>query len=293
MATKSTKSTAKPDTSAYKSRNAGESEVITIELQNLLTLASVLLSGIMISLSIFFSIKNYVGGNVLGATNTNTTTDTTTAAQPTQTASLDQIKDLFKKGNMYFGDADRDVLFAVFEDPSCPYCHIASGHNAELNKSAGGQFLLTADGGTYVAPVIEMKKLLDEKKASFVYVYSNGHGNGVLATQALYCAYDKDKFWQVHDKLMSAEGYDMINNTVKNDTAQSGTLANFLASAIDKNYMKSCLESGKYASKVAQDDQLAGTYGVSGTPAFFVNDKLYGGAYNWTDMKSVVDAALN
>ena len=76
--------------------------------------------------------------------------------QPQQvTVTLDQIKGLFGQNLIKFGDANRKVLFVSIEDPSCPYCHIASGMDPELNAQAGDRFKLVSDGGTYVAPVPE------------------------------------------------------------------------------------------------------------------------------------------
>src|SRR5690606_8342405 len=106
-----------------------------------------------------------------------------------------------------------------------PYCHIAAGKNGELNKSAGAQFTLVADGGSYIAPVPEFRKLVDEGKAAYTYVYTNGHGNGRVAAQALYCANEQGKFWEVHDLLFSATGYSIINDTVKNDISKAGQMA--------------------------------------------------------------------
>ncbi len=230
-----------------------------------------------------------------GVPTTPTTTATTgtqqAAAQPTVTQ--DQIKELFTKGNnMKFGNEKSKVLFVEFSDPSCPYCHIAGGHNGELNKQAGDRFKLVADGGTYHAPVPEMKKLVDQGKASFVWIYSPGHGNGEMGTKALYCAYEKGKFWNVHDELMNAKGYDLLNNTVKNEKSNAKVLADYLKNAIDSNFMESCLTSGKYDARIASDTQLATAFGVQGTPGFFVNTTNFAGAYSYKDMEAVVTAAL-
>lgn len=211
------------------------------------------------------------------------------AAQPK--VDLAQIKDLFSKDVIKFGNADSKVLFVEASDPSCPYCHVAGGLNPALNTQIGPQFTLVKDGGTYVAPVLEMKKLVDEGKASFVWLYFNGHGNGELATKALYCAYEKGKFWEAHDLMMTEAGYDFINNTVKNDMAQSGKMADFLKSA-NIDGLKSCLDSGKYNDRLATDMSLGAALGVSGTPGFFVNDTNFAGAYSYVDMEPVVSAAL-
>lgn len=275
-----------------------EEEVITINIQPYITPISILLSAIIIASSILIGLNNvataFKGGSTTttGTTTTGTTTtDTTTAG--TVTATKDQIVALFNdSGNIKFGSADNKVLFAEFSDPSCPYCHIAAGKNAELNKSAGASFVLVADGGTYVAPVAEFKKLVDEGKASYVWKYTNGHGNGEMGAKALYCAHEQGKFWEAHELLYSSAGYSMVNDTVKNDKSKAGTLADFLGSAIDKASMTSCLEGDKYDNKLSTDQADGSTLGVSGTPGFYVNETNFAGAYSFNDMKAVVDAAL-
>jgi hypothetical protein len=66
-----------------------------------------------------------------------------------------------------------------------------------------------------------------------------------------------NKFWEVHDLLMSTAGYSMINDTVKNDMTKAATLAEFTSSAMDKSTMQSCLESGKYNDKLSRDQATA------------------------------------
>lgn len=213
--------------------------------------------------------------------------------QPQQVqVTKDQIKKIFSENVIKFGSPDAKLLLVEVADPSCPYCHAAAGHNGTLSKQMGTQFILTSDGGTYVSPVQEMKKLADSGKAAFAWIYSNGHGNGEVATNALYCAHDQGKFWPAHDKLMSAEGYDMINTTVKNDKSKNGTMVSFLGSLVDQKALKDCMDSGKYASRLTTEQSLARSLGVSGTPGFFVNEQNFPGAYSWNDMKTVAEAAL-
>lgn len=225
----------------------------------------------------------------------NTTTATPTATEQTVATSnvtIDQVKALFNEKNMVFGDKNSKLLIVEFSDPSCPYCHVAAGKNPALNKQIGNQFILKADGGTYVAPEVEIKKLVDSGKAGFVWLYANGHGNGEMATEALYCANESGKFWQVHDKLMSPEGYELMNTTIKSDKTQTGVMANFLKSAIDSKAMKDCLDSGKYTSRLTEDMTLANQMGFEGTPYFVVNTTRFVGAYSFTDMQGAVDEAI-
>lgn len=223
-----------------------------------------------------------------------TTTNTTQAAQPqaAPTIGLDQVKDAFSKSLIKFGDTNKKLVLIEVADPSCPYCHVAGGMDGELNKQIGDRFKLVSDGGTYVAPVPEFKKLVDGGKAAFAYIYMPGHGNGEMGTKALYCAYQTGKFWEVHDKLMTNEGYTLLNNTVKNDKAKSQELADFLSSVYNPADLKKCVDSGKYDVQLQSDIGLASNLGVQGTPGFFVNSTNFAGAYSYKDMQSAVDSVL-
>jgi len=232
------------------------------------------------------------GGNVAA---TPTAAPQQQQQQQAPAVTFDQIKGLVDpKKNIVFGDKNKKLIFVEFSDPSCPYCHIAGGKNPELNKqvdeqSGRKQFTVVADGGTYVAPVPEMKKLVDQGKAAFVWLYANGHGNGELAAQALYCANEKDAFWSVHDLLMTNSGYTLINEKVRNDKANIPILVQFLGNSVDQSFMTECLTSGKYAEKLLRDTSIGDSFGIGGTPSFFVNTTVFPGAYSFTDMKSIVD----
>ncbi len=256
---------------------------------------AILIGSIVIAIAILIS-----GGIIQIGPKRNNVSPTPAPSQANQpqppTITLNLIKDTFNKAFIKFGDANKKIIAIEISDPSCPYCQIAGGQNSELNKQAGDRFKLVSDGGTYVAPVPEFKKLADSGKASFVYLYFPGHGNGEMGTKAMYCAYDMGKFWQVHDLLMSSKGYDLLNNSVKNDKTKSGELAAFLAPVIDSSTMKACLDSGKYDSRLKEDMALTNALGMgtilTGTPGFYINTKPFNGAYNFKDMESIVNSAL-
>src|SRR6266404_2420597 len=62
-----------------------------------------------------------------------TTSPSTTAAGASPAAAaatnvtLDQIKGLWSKDLIKIGDGNKKVLFVEVGDPSCPYCHAATG----------------------------------------------------------------------------------------------------------------------------------------------------------------------
>ena len=257
----------------------------------LLVAGAVLLASLIIAGAIIAGAQRFSLVGSTSNTNTDVVTDDTTAPAPT-TVTVDQVKALFNKDNIVFGNKDSKVLFVEFSDPSCPYCHVAAGKNPNLNKQIGAQFTLAQDGGTYVPPVPEMKKLVDAGKAVFVWLYANGHGNGEMGTKAMYCAYEKKKFWEAHDLLMSEAGYTLLNTTVKNDKTKYGVMADFLKNVVSAKDMQTCLESGKYDKRITYDMAIARQFGFSGTPSFFVNAENFKGAYSFKDMQASIDKYL-
>jgi protein-disulfide isomerase len=140
--------------------------------------------------------------------------------------------------------------------------------------------------------VLEMKKLVDEGKASYALIYSPGHGNGEMGMKALYCGNELGKYWEVNDKIMNNAGYVLMNETVMNDKTKAGEVANFLKSVVDVNKMKACLEDSKWDNRLAEDMKLASELGSQGTPNFYVNNTIFAGAYDFKDMESIVTSAL-
>ncbi len=205
---------------------------------------------------------------------------------------IENVKEGFNSALIKIGDSEKKVIFLEISDPSCPYCHVAAGYNKELSSEMGSKFKYVEDGGTYLPPVPEMRKLVESGDAAYALIYQNGHGNGEMAMLSLYCAQEMNVFWKVKELVMSNAGYELINGSLKNDRTKAGDLAKFLSSVVSENDMKICLESGKYDGQLSSDQSIAKSLGVSGTPGFFVNETNYSGAYSFEDMSSVVDSAL-
>ena len=61
---------------------------------------------------------------------------------------------------------------------------------------------------------------------------------------------------------------------------------------IDASAFNECLDSGKYTEEVQKDYQDGISYGVTGTPAFFINGVAIIGAQPFANFKAAIDAAL-
>ncbi len=53
-----------------------------------------------------------------------------------------------------------------------------------------------------------------------------------------------------------------------------------------------CLDSKKYQEKVDRDLAEGGNFGISGTPAVFINDQFKNGVVPYENLKATIDAEL-
>jgi len=93
---------------------------------------------------------------------------------------------------------------------------------------------------------------------------------------------------------LQSEGLTGVVSAFKSEAADLG---------LDTATFDDCLDSGKHTSEVQKDFQDGQTYGVGGTPAFFINGQLVSGAIPFEDymgptgemqpgFKTIIDAVL-
>lgn len=161
----------------------------------------------------------------------------------------------------FWGSEDAPVTIIEFSDFQCPFC---------------SRFF----SQTY--PQIKQEY---EGKVRFVYrdfPLTSIHENAQKAAEAAECADEQGKFWEYHDMLFS--------NSQALDDASLKSYASQLG--LDSNAFNQCLDSGKYTEEVQKDYQEGISYGVTGTPAFFINGVSIIGAQPYANFKAVIDAAL-
>jgi protein-disulfide isomerase len=119
------------------------------------------------------------------------------------------------------------------------------------------------------------------------------HQYAQKAAEATECADDQDSFWEYHD-LVFANQSAIDVDSLKGYAAELG---------LDTATFNDCLDAGEQTAEVEKDSQDAQSYGVTGTPAFFINGRLVSGAIPFEDyqdasgamqpgLKSIIDAAL-
>lgn len=162
------------------------------------------------------------------------------------------------------GDANAPVTIIEFSDYECPFCE--RFYSDTLNQI--------------------QKEYIDTGKVKLVYrdFPLSFHANAQKAAEAAECAgeFGDDKYYEMHDKLFE-EGVSGGVDSYKQYAKDLG---------LDTTKFNDCLDSGEMEDEVQKDMSEGASYGVSGTPAFFVNGKLLSGAQPFSAFKQVIDAEL-
>jgi len=241
-------------------------ETITIKKESIWKYSTFILAAVLI-----------VGAFVF-FTNKDTTTGTET--QPgQQVPSTGGKVEVSVDDDAVLGDENAKVTIVEFSDYQCPFCRKFWTETYPQLKS----------------------EYIDTGKAKIVFrdfPLTQIHPAAQAAGEAAECARDvgksNDAYWKMHDKMFSEQNIldsgsatGAVTKTVTFSSTELKKWAKDLGYDID-----SCLDSGKYKSEVGKDLTQGASYGVQGTPAFFVNGKLLSGAQPFSAFKAAIDAEL-
>jgi protein-disulfide isomerase len=140
------------------------------------------------------------------------------------------------------------------------------------------------------------QEYIDSGKVKYVYMNypMDMHPNAKPAANAAECANEQGKFWQYHDKLFATQS-EWEDQPAASATA---TFKQYAANlGLNAAQFTSCLDSNKYQSKIDNETQEGSSYGVSGTPTFYIgNDKAgyitVDGAQPYSSFKQTIDQQL-
>jgi len=163
------------------------------------------------------------------------------------------------------GDENAPVTIVEFSDYECPFC------------------------GRYVKETYPqiVKNYIDTGKVNYVFRdFPLGfHASAKPAANAAECIREQggdSMYFEYHDVLFA-------NNTELGVEKLKEYAATF---SIDQSQFASCVDENKYADEVEADFTEGGSYGVRGTPAFFINGTLIAGAQPYENFETAIEAAL-
>ncbi len=182
--------------------------------------------------------------------------------QPSANPSAAPVQQISVDDDAVKGDPNAKVTIVEFSDFQCPFC---------------GRFFrdtLPSIEKEYVATG-KVKMVFRDFPLSF-------HENAQKAAEAAECAHEQGKFWEMHDKLYNNQQALAVSDLKK----YAADLK------LDTTKFNSCLDSSKYKQETQNDEADGQKYGVSGTPAFFINGRKLVGAQPFSAFKSIIDAEL-
>jgi protein-disulfide isomerase len=166
------------------------------------------------------------------------------------------------------GDPEAPITIVEYTDFQCPFC---SRHFQQ----------------TYPQIIDEY---VNEGLVRYVFKdfpLNNIHPQAAKAAEAARCAGDQDQYLEMHDYLFN----------MQSEWSGSEPTPIFISYAqdldLDADAFSSCLTSGKYSSAVNADLQEGAQFGVTGTPAFFINGYPLAGAQPFEVFRQAIDSLLS
>lgn len=181
------------------------------------------------------------------------------------------------------GNEDAKVTVIEFSDYECPFCALAEGNEEMLER-------FRAQSPDYEAPMPKVfEEYIDTGKVRFVFYnlpLESLHPLVKSAHLAALCANEQEMWREYHEKLFADKSWSETND-------RESVLVSFAADlGLDESKFSECLSSKKYENQIDEEAVIAGKYGISGTPAFFVNRVFLSGAQDYKTFKSAIDQEL-
>jgi len=202
-------------------------------------------------------------GKAVSATGTNAGSGGINESQPIQNPGQPTKVSASAEDDTVLGNANASVTIIEFSDFECPFC---------------GRFY------TETLPLIK-QNYIDTGKVKLVYrdFPLSFHADAEKAAEAAECAGEQNKYWEMHDKLFENQNALSVDN-LKQYAKDMG---------LDSAKFNLCLDSGKTATEVQKDLTDGQSYGVSGTPTFFINGVEVVGAQPYSAFDQVIKQALS
>ena len=167
------------------------------------------------------------------------------------------------------GNPDAPTKMIVFSDFQCPYSKIFFD--------------------SYMS-------MADDYKDDVAFVYKDlplsFHPQAENAALAGRCAQDQGKFWEMAEALYADQG--SKENTSAWDNQEGIEVFSKYAGRIGLNVSEfnSCMKEGKFLDKIKSEEEVAGEFGLTGTPSGFIGDEFVGGALEADQLKQILDEQI-
>lgn len=229
-------------------------------------MASIIFAGVLIAAALFYTGYNYssavkttdLDAKIEAGIENYFEEQQAAAAQANQPK---KVADISVDDDAVLGDPDAPVTIIEFSDYECPYCK---------------------RGYDVVQQIKE--KYIDTGKVKFVYrdFPLSFHQNAKNAAMAAECAGDQDKYYEMHDQIF--ENQKKITETDLKVYAED--------IGLNMTTFNDCFDNETHADEIQADFEAGREYGVTGTPAFFVNGWYLKGAQPFSEFEKLIEQEL-
>ncbi|MEM4203422.1 MAG: DsbA family protein [Candidatus Methanomethylicaceae archaeon] len=157
------------------------------------------------------------------------------------------------------GPVGAPIRIVEFSDFQCPFCAAS-------------------------LPVLE--RVMEKYQGQILLAYRHfplpGHTQAMPAAEASECAREQEKFWEMHDlifenqKELSFDSYSKFAQQLQLDLVK----------------FDECMSEHRYEDAILNDVREGQSYGVSGTPTFFVNGHPVPGAADLVRFQQIIEQLL-
>lgn len=151
------------------------------------------------------------------------------------------------------------VTIVEFSDFQCPYCRVAAMQAYKV-----------------------LAMFPNDVRLVFKQFPLDSHSQAELAAQASLAAHAQGKFWQLHDRMF-ANAKQISKDNLMLWAKEIG---------LDVVRFSGDLQSGRYKKQVEADALEGVAAGVSGTPTFFINNKVYRAMMDPEILKPLIEEEL-
>lgn len=157
------------------------------------------------------------------------------------------------------GPANAPITIIEYSDFQCPFCARVNPTLDQVRKTYG-----------------------DKVKIVFKDFPLPNHAQAPKAAEAAHCAGEQGKYWELHDRMFANQQALQVPQLKEYATALG----------LDINAFNQCLDSGKHASRVAENVKSGEALGVGSTPTLYVNGRPIVGAQPFEHFKAIIDEEL-
>jgi len=157
------------------------------------------------------------------------------------------------------GPADAPITIVEYSDFQCPFCGRAAPTVKQIEERYQGK----------------VRVAYKDFPLSF-------HQFAQKASEAGLCAKDQGKFWEMSDRLFANQQKLQVTDLKEHA----------LAIGLAAEPFNQCLDSSKYAAVIQKNQEEGGKFGVTGTPAFFINGRSLVGAQPFDNFALIINEEL-